>query len=473
MVFSSLLFLFVFLPVALAVFYAASSATRHQVGACCATLTALSIAFYFWGSGIYVVLIVGSILLNYWGGRLLTRSHGGARTAVVVSGVCINLGVLAYFKYSRFFLDNLGALAGRELAPAIHPDLPVGVSFFTFMSISYLVDIYRREQQPASLTKFATYLTLFPHLVAGPIVRFREIAADLDSLRRPSAEDFNAGVFRFAQGLGMKVLLADNLALTADRIFGLQPADLPTGVAWLGALAYTFQIYFDFAGYSAMAIGLALMFGFRFPENFDQPYRAASVTEFWRRWHMTLSRFLRDYVYIPLGGNRSGSARTYLNLVMVFFICGLWHGAAWTFVVWGLYQGGLLIGERVLKSRFGFEPTGAPGTALTFLLTCLGWVIFRADSLPHAGRILRAMFGFDGATILAPDWLTYMDPLLVCAMVLAAVFSFTPASAARRLLQTTSTAAFSLRSAGVLILLVVGSAYAVANSYKPFIYFRF
>ena len=473
MVFSSLLFLFFFLPVALGIFYGVSLLTRHHQVTCCWALTALSLAFYFWGSGAFVLLIVASILLNWWVGQQLARVRS---RMLLLAAVALNLSALVYFKYARFLLDNLGLLGGWKFAPDFHPYLPVGVSFFTFMSIAYLVDVYRREQEPARLHDYATYLTLFPHLVAGPIVRYRELAQDLSALRRPGLGLFNAGILRFAQGLGMKVIVADNLAVTADKIFALEPAALTPGVAWLGALTYTFQIYFDFAGYSAMAIGLALMFGFHFPENFDQPYRAASITEFWRRWHMTLSRFLRDYVYIPLGGNRKGNLRTYVNLVLVFFLCGLWHGAAWTFVAWGLYQGALLIAERLLKDRWGLAPRGVAGIALTFLLTCFGWALFRSETLAGAGQFLATMLGWPPAAtpgVMAPTLASFQDPLLVVLLVVAVVVSFTPADLLTRRPAGQGRVAFVAHALASLVLLAVGSAYAMSNSYKPFIYFRF
>src|SRR6185312_8792171 len=344
MVFSSLLFIFVFLPVALAIFYGAALLTRQNRAVLSVLLTLLSLAFYLWGSGIMLLLLIASILFNWHlGERLASEASPAAKKRQLVLGIAVNTSALLYFKYCRFILDTIGFLAHMPIAPNLHPYLPVGISFYTFMAISYLVENYRSPRHRASFVEFGTFLSLFPHLVAGPIVRFNEIADDLRRKNSLNVDNFAQGIMRFAQGFGMKVLIADNLSPTVDRIFAAKPALLGPGAAWLGAVAYTFQIYFDFAGYSAMAIGLALMFGFHFPENFNRPYLAPSVTEFWRRWHMSLSKWLRDYLYIPLGGNRQGSLRTYANLFIVFAICGLWHGAAWTFVVWGMYQGVLLI----------------------------------------------------------------------------------------------------------------------------------
>lgn len=274
----------------------------------------------------------------------------------------------------------------------------------------------------------------------------------------------------------MKVLIADNLSPTVDRIFSLDQSALTFGTSWLGAFAYTFQIYFDFAGYSAMAIGLALMFGFHFPENFNRPYMAPSITEFWKRWHMSLSRWLRDYIYIPLGGNKKGNVRTYINLFTVFFICGLWHGAAWTFVVWGLYQGLLLIFERIMKNNLGYEASGILGIAFTFFLTMIGWVVFRSESFAQCGHYLKAMFPFsDGQAFanLSNQLGEYMDPLLMVCLAAATLFSFFPFESVTTKVRSDSMVFLLGKSTAIAAMLFFVSLYAVGNSFKPFIYFRF
>jgi len=477
MVFSSLLFIFIFLPAALAFFYAGIFATRYNKNVFYISLTSLSLAFYFWGSGKMVLLLMASILLNWFIGKQLVQSDSvGKKKSLLMVGIVMNLSALLYFKYCRFILDTLGLLAGTSLAPALHPYLPVGISFYTFMTISYLVEMSRSPRQHASLLEFGTYLSLFPHLVAGPIVRFSEIADDLRQRNSLTINNFYEGIVRFTQGLGMKVLIADNLSPMVDRIFLLDQSALTFGVSWLGALAYTFQIYFDFAGYSAMAIGLALMFGFHFPENFNQPYIAPSITEFWKRWHMTLSRWLRDYVYIPLGGNKKGNARTYINLFTVFFICGLWHGAAWTFVVWGLYQGLLLIFERAIKNNLGYEASGMAGIALTFLLTMVGWVVFRSESFAQCGYFLHAMFSFSGGLTFACLYNQlggYIDPLLMVCLAAAALFSFFPFEWVKTKVRYDGMVFLLGKTTAVAAMLFLASLYAVGNSFKPFIYFRF
>jgi alginate O-acetyltransferase complex protein AlgI len=473
MVFSSLLFIFVFLPIALTVFYGGLFATQFNRNVFFAALISLSLLFYFWGSGKMVLLLITSILFNWVMGKQIVHSKMARKKVLLTTGIMLNLSALFYFKYCRFILDSLGSVTTHTLLPTLHPYLPVGISFYTFMTISYLVEVYRSEDTQASLLEFGTYLSLFPHLVAGPIVRFSEITNDLRNRNSLSINHFFDGITRFTQGLAMKVLIADNLSPTADKIFSLAPSAVTFATSWLGALTYTFQIYFDFAGYSAMAIGLALMFGFHFPENFNRPYIAHSITEFWRRWHMSLSHWLRDYVYIPLGGNKKGSFRTYVNLFAVFFICGLWHGAAWTFVVWGLYQGVLLIVERALKNNFSYENKGVLGITITFILTMIGWVIFRATSFEQCGYFIKAMFSWSGGPDIPDQLGEYMDPLLLVALFSAAVISFFPSS---QILQNEKINASVLVFGKIAVtasLLVFVAFYAVGNSFIPFIYFRF
>lgn len=477
MVFSSLLFIFVFLPIALTFFYVGIFVTRHNKNTFYILLTFLSLAFYFWGSGKLVLLLAASIVFNWFLGKQLIQSNSTAnRKFLLIVGIAVNLSALLYFKYIRFFLDTIGWVTGTSYAPSLHPYLPVGISFYTFMTISYLVEVYRSPRQQASLLEFSTYLSLFPHLVAGPIVRFSEIANDLRQRNSLSINNFYDGIIRFSLGLSMKVLIADNLSPTVDRIFALDHSALTLVVAWLGAFTYTFQIYFDFAGYSAMAIGLALMFGFHFPENFNRPYIAPSITEFWKRWHMSLSRWLRDYIYIPLGGNRKGNVRTYINLFTVFFICGLWHGAAWTFVVWGLYQGLLLIFERFIKNNLSYEASGIFGIFVTFFLTMVGWVVFRSETFTQCWYFLQTMFSFSSGlaqTNLSYQLGEYMDPLLMTSLAVATLFSFFPFEWVTTKFQANGKTFMLLKTTSIAFMLILVSAYAVGNSFKPFIYFRF
>ncbi|RZA10765.1 MAG: MBOAT family protein, partial [Proteobacteria bacterium] len=356
-----------------------------------AFLLLASLAFYFVDAGPVSLVLLGSVIVNAAIGNGLYRlKDPRAAKALLWVGVVVNLLPLLYYKYWNFALSSAHDLSGALKIDAsfglTDVILPAGISFFTFQGISYIVDIYRKDVPPApSIVDFGMYHTLFPQLIAGPIVRYGELQ---DSIKdRPARlEDVRAGLMRFCVGLGKKIIIADSAGVIADSMFGLPPDQLGASSAWIGALAYAIQILFDFSGYSDMAIGMGRMLGFRFPENFNQPYRSTSITEFWRRWHMTLSRWFRDYVYIPLGGNRLGPIRTCANLAIVFVLCGLWHGAAYTFLLWGLFHGSLLVLERLALRQFGWAPSGFVGWVGTLLLVMVGWVLFRAPSAGLAGH---------------------------------------------------------------------------------------
>lgn len=471
MVFSSLLFIFFFLPIALVSFYLPKIFTKRNITLSLIILTGLSFIFYFFCSGKMMILLVLSILINWYIGKyIISLESITKRKILLIVGISINIAILLYFKYTRFILDSLGYFMDTAIAPELNPYLPVGISFYTFMAIAYLVDVYRNTDNQASLLEFGTFLSLFPHLVAGPIVRFQEISQELREQKSLSVDNFYNGIVRFTMGLGMKVLIADNIAPTVDKIFALEMSALTPLVAWLGAFAYTFQIYFDFAGYSAMAIGLALMFGFHFPENFNRPYLANSITEFWRRWHMSLSRWFRDYIYIPLGGNKKGVYRTYINLIVVFIITGLWHGAALTFVVWGLYYGILIVFEKILKDNVNFKINRTIGIMITFLLVIIGWVIFRAESMEQALYFVNTMFSVDNISIVN-ELSLYYDTLFISSLFLAMFFSFVPNIISK--LNRYSKLYISVEIISVLVILVFVSVYLTGNDFKPFIYFRF
>ncbi|MCA8923022.1 MAG: MBOAT family protein, partial [Planctomycetes bacterium] len=382
MVFSSTFFLFFFLP-ALLVFYGAARSLRLRN----AVLLVASLAFYAWGELGYVFLLLGSIGANYGFGLWIAGAveRGAARRALVVA-VATNLGLLGVVKYTHMFVGwagvALGALGVAQVDPMPPLHLPLGISFFTFQALSYVIDVYRGVV-PAQRSpwKLALYVSLFPQLIAGPIVRYADLAAELDA-RSVTTADVAAGARRFVVGLGKKVLIANALSVPADRIFALPAEQLGLEVAWLGIACYTLQIYFDFSGYSDMAIGLGRMFGFHFLENFDYPYVSRSIREFWRRWHISLSTWFRDYLYIPLGGNQGSATRTYVNLVLVFALCGLWHGASLTFVAWGLFHGVFLVGERLAAGK-----VRAPRLLqhlYVLVAVMVGWVLFRAESFAHA-----------------------------------------------------------------------------------------
>ena len=473
MVFSSTVFVFQFLPICLAIYFGVWWASRKLLFANLA-LIALSLAFYLIGSGYLVLLLLFSIVLNFGLGRLIVRTQGPRRKLYLAAGIVANLAILIYFKYAGFILGSIaGAAAAAGVNLPLHTlsiALPVGISFYTFMGISYLVQVYGSRDDAPNVLDFALYLSLFPHLVAGPIVRFSELR-DAIVERTVGSEIFFEGVFRFSMGMARKVVIADTLALQADRIFALPPSELTPAIAWTGAVCYAFQIFFDFSGYTDMAIGLAKMLGFNFPENFNQPYTAASVTEFWRRWHMTLTRWFRDYVYIPLGGNRRGGARTYLNLFTVFFLCGLWHGAAWTFVAWGMYHGVLLVIERALKTTVGFSARGLGGIVVTFVLVTFGWVFFRSTTIVGAFAFLGRMLGLGAQTIANHQLADFLTPSTITYLALAAVLAFGPSYFWNRLQDNTRTICF--KGAFATLALFLSVAYVSETTFRPFIYFRF
>jgi len=394
-VFSSVIFIFYFLPLFLLGYYVSG----WRAGA----LLVGSAAFYVWGEGAYVFLLLGLIGLNYAGSRWLdaTADRRG-RLAILTALVVADFLVLGFFKYSEFLAHTANQLVGRALLPEIHRALPLGISFFTFQLVSYVADVHRGGVKvERDLTRFAAYILMFPHLIAGPIVRYADIRDEMHADRRRTGH-IGLGVQYFIVGLCQKVLVANTVAPLADHAFAadlVQHLDATT--AWLGVWAYTLQIYFDFCGYSNMAIGLAFMLGFTFPKNFDYPYIAQSITDFWRRWHMSLSSWFRDYVYVPLGGNRHGLAQTVRNLLIVFFLTGLWHGAAWRFIVWGLYHGAFLMLERFGLGRLLERAPRVLRHAYAVLVVMVGWVFFRADSLPQALHYLAAMA--DPSGFAAPD----------------------------------------------------------------------
>jgi len=476
-------FLFVFLPAVLLVHLAGGPAFRNL------WLVAASVLFYAAGAGAFTGLILASIAGNYVAALAVDRARGRpAARALLVAAVSANVLVLVVFKYTGFLGANVNAVLERLGAARLTvPDvaLPIGISFFTFHAISYVVDVARgdavAQKGPVAA---ALYLLLFPQLIAGPIIRYRDLAAQL-AVRQVGVADLALGARRFIIGLAKKMLVANVVAGPADRIFALPTAELTASLAWLAVVCYTLQIYFDFSGYSDMAIGLGRMFGFRFPENFRHPYTATSVQDFWRRWHLSLSTWFRDYLYVPLGGSRVGPARTYLHLVTVFALCGLWHGASWTFLVWGLFHGAFLVGERLVGSTWlAARPSAATrvaGRGYTLLVVMAGWVFFRAESLPAALGLLAAMAGAGAGapTTFAVGWdLTAEVWLALGAGVVGATTA--PSALVRGLAASSGAAAPVLTSrpslavvAGLLALLSASLLLSAAGTYSPFIYFRF
>jgi len=476
MVFASPVFLFLFLPATLVAYWVFPGRFRKAV------LLVASLVFYAWGEARYVPLIVGSIAFNWWIGiGIADAADARSRKRRAVAGVAGNLLVLALFKYANFAVANLNAIAPvLSVAPisvATIP-LPLGISFFTFHAISYIVDVFKRTASAQrGVAEFALYILLFPQLIAGPIIRYRDIAAQLHA-PQPSVSEFAYGTRRFILGLGKKLLIANTLGRTADDIFALPGAELSAPVAWLGLVCYALQIYFDFSGYSDMAIGLMRMFGFRILENFNYPYIAASVREFWRRWHISLSNWFRDYLYVPLGGNRKGAARAYANLVVVFVLCGLWHGASWTFVLWGAWHGVFLVLERAFLGRT-LERRRWAAHAYTIGVVLGAWVLFRCNSLAQAADYYMALAGLSGADATRYPVGRYLDGLLVTTLIVATIFAMPVGRQAAtrfdRALQQSraAVAAITAESAWLALVFVASAATLAAGTYNPFIYFRF
>jgi alginate O-acetyltransferase complex protein AlgI len=470
MVFSSIIFLFYFFPCFLLLYYLLP--WKNTV------LLLGSLLFYAWGEPRFVPLLLFSALLNYSCGYAIASSRDRYRKLWLVLGISANLGLLLYYKYLGFFGTMLKQLllplhVGISLPSVV---LPLGISFFTFQGMSYLIDVYRRDiAVQTSFLNFAMYKAMFPQLIAGPIVRYSQIAGEIEHRSISNARMW-LGVQMFLTGLTQKVLIANTVASPADRLFALSETELSTPAAWIGIACYSVQILYDFAGYSNMAIGIGHMLGFTYPPNFDQPYSSSSITEFWRRWHISLSSWFRDYLYIPLGGNRGSSTRTYFNLGVVFLLCGLWHGAAWTFIVWGAWHGVLLIIERAFLGAALPRLPGWLAQAYTLLMVMVGWVFFRADNMAHAFTYLRAMAGLNTPDPdLVSPWQMYFGTSAMLALGVGVLLA---------VMRTASTASASQPGVKAMLygtakpaLLALGFALCVASlaagTYNPFIYFRF
>ena len=458
MVFSSLIFLFFFLPAVLFCYYIVPTRfirARNMV------LLLFSLFFYFYGEPKLIIMLVLSILMNYLFGLSMRSRY---RKSLLILCITANLTLLGVFKYLNFFIRTADGLLGLniQLTSIV---MPIGISFYTFQALSYVIDVYRREVPPQhDPFSLALYVSMFPQLIAGPIVRYHDVNEQL-AVRSHSVAQFSDGISRFVFGLSKKVLLSNVFAQIADGIFAYQPAELSTAAAWLGAIGYTLQIYFDFSGYSDMAIGLGKMFGFTFLENFNYPYISRSVTEFWRRWHISLSTWFRDYVYIPLGGNRCSPARHICNLLVVWTLTGFWHGANWTFMAWGLYFGILLILEKKFLSRLIERLPMILRHVYALFFIIIGWVFFRSDSMNLAMQYIGRMFSSNvPVNGFVTEYLIRFWPYLLFGVVLSApVF--------QRLTNTRAWRVLEIPILGILGLLCVMSL--LASSYNPFIYFRF
>jgi alginate O-acetyltransferase complex protein AlgI len=470
MVFSGITFLVWFLPLFILFYHLAPNKYKNSV------ILLSGIVFYSWGGPRFIFVILGTTLLDFYLVQTMDRqkTQGGKKRFLILS-LCLNLGLLFYFKYCNFFIDNFNELFGSDIR-WLRIALPIGISFYTFESVTYVVDVYRGVHKPLkSFAQYQTYILLFPKLIAGPIVRFHDIADQItDRTKNYTAEMKLSGFLIFSMGLAKKAIIANTLGMQADGVFNLAPDQLDTAAAWTGALAYTFQIYFDFSGYSDMAIGLGRIMGFKLPENFNNPYTSGSITEFWRRWHMTLGTFMKNYLYIPLGGNKVSTAKLYRNLVLVFLLSGLWHGASWNFVLWGAYHGLFLVMERLFLGRV-YEKTGKLiSVPLTFIVVVTGWMLFRNENITYALQVIKQMFAFEffhSKFVLNNDF-----------MVMAGMAFFLSFFAITRFTKSIQDTFYGeqialrhkwLTLTTAVLLFYVSLSYVSALDFNPFIYFRF
>ena len=477
MVFASTVFLFLFLPLTLLLYYNSLCTRRGYRNA---VLLAVSLVFYAWGEPVFVGVMLLSILWNYFCGlRIAALEEKRPRKAWLTAAIVFDLGLMFTFKYLAFTFRNLGLLLGSANFPSLRIELPVGISFFTFQIMSYVFDVYyRKTPAQRSILRLALYISMFPQLIAGPIVRYGTVADEIER-RTETRADFTRGITRMVCGLGKKVLLANYVALIADNIFALVGTELAVTTAWLGAVAYSFQVYFDFSGYSDMAIGMGLMFGFHFEENFNYSFTCDSITDFWRRQHISLSKWFRDYVYIPLGGSRVSKPRWVWNLFVVWLLTGIWHGANWTFWLWGIYYFVLLVFERF--TRFPSQLTGAARPlrhVYALFFTAIGMVIFRAESLPHTARFIGNMIGL-GASGFTDNVFPYYMANGKWVLLACAVFSLPVLPRLRDWFEAPGRSrgavlAYDLvRSCALLTLFAVCVAVCAKSAYNPFIYYHF
>ena len=485
MIFNSSLFLLYFLPFFLIIYYLLDRKFKNWF------LLFAGIIFYAWGAPKFVFFVMGSVLVDFVLVRKMSLKTGSARRLFFWSSVLMNLGLLLYFKYMNFFVDQfqvMMSLFGSKPAEWTRIALPVGISFITFQKLAYTLDVYKKQQPVfAKLQDFALFIFMFPQMLSGPIVRPGQISGQITDRKSQENIDYRlTGFIRFMIGLAKKVLIADVLGTTVNEIFALGPNELSGGIAWIGAIAYTFQIYFDFSGYSDMAIGLARMLGFRLPENFNFPYVSQSITEFWRRWHITLSMWFRDYIFLPLAyaTSRKLPRERYLGLradkviylvatTVTFLLCGFWHGAAWTFIVWGAYMGFFLIIDRIFLLKYLKKAGRIPAIAVTFLVITVGWVIFRSDTLAGAWFYIQRMFAFRGA-----ENMVWLNPKFWTMLAIAMIFSFSGVwkKAETRLEKfyfNPGNPTIIIFSVIALLLFILSEATITSSGFSPFIYFRF
>ena len=470
MLFSSITFLFIFLPLTLLLYYLVPFRMKNYV------MLAASLIFYAWGEPVYIILMILSIILNYFCGQDIYEKRDNARAMKMslIFGVVMNLLILGFFKYYGLLMDTINAILPIDIPYRVLA-LPIGISFYTFQAMSYLIDVYRKEVKPQeNVLYFALYISMFPQLIAGPIVRYIDIEEQLKE-RSINSTKFGEGAMYFIRGLAKKVVLANTFGSVYEQVAAMQMGSFSTLTAWVGAIAYAFQIYFDFGGYSDMAIGLGKMFGFEFLPNFNYPYIAKSITDFWRRWHISLSTWFREYVYIPLGGNRCTPSRHILNLLIVWMLTGLWHGAQWNFMFWGLYYGVILILEKYLWGSKIEKLPSAVQHIYAFVLVLFGWVFFFSPTLGYAGQYLKVMFGigakgiFDkqGFFMIFTNWL-----LIVIAILASAPRGYKLLKKITGCWQSEEVRAI-VTCAVYIAMFLLCIAFLVTETYNPFLYFRF
>ena len=467
MVFSSLTFLYFFLPITLLIYFVSPKAIKNFI------LLVTGLFFYAWGEPIYVLIMILSAAIDYTAGRIMhwKDNNKTVRTICLIVSVLMNVGLLGIFKYSSFFITNINAVFGTSISDPQLP-LPIGISFYTFQSMSYTIDLYRRKiKVQKNLINFMAFVTMFPQIVAGPIVTYDEVAERLDD-RKTTVDDIADGIAVFVKGLGKKVLLANNIGLLWSQVKAMDYTQISVFTAWIGIIAFAFQIYFDFSGYSDMAVGLGKMLGFEFPNNFNYPYTSKSISEFWRRWHITLGSWFREYVYIPLGGNRNGTARTIFNLAVTWALTGFWHGASWNFMLWGIYFGILIILERFVYGKLLAKLPKILGIFYTFVLVLFGWVLFETATLKDALNYFKAMFGATGTfyDVKATYFLvTYGVVLVLCIIGSTQLVK----KGAEYVTKFSTKLSLSVRPLIQLAIMLLSTAYLVNETYNPFLYFRF
>ncbi len=470
MVFSSITYLVYFLPVFILLYHLVPHKFKNSV------ILIASIYFYSWGGPKFIFVILGTTFLDYFlVNAMYNQKTQKSKNKFLIISLCLNLGLLVYFKYCNFFIDNINSILGTEVK-WLNVVLPIGISFYTFESLTYVVDVYRGIHKPLkNFWHYQTYILMFPKLIAGPIVRYHDIANQItDREKNYTANIKLSGFLIFCLGLAKKTIIANTLGMQADAVFKLAPEQIDTAAAWVGALAYTFQIYFDFSGYSDMAIGLGKIMGFKLPENFNNPYISGSVTEFWRRWHMTLGTWMKNYLYLPLGGNKVSNSKLYRNLIVVFLLSGLWHGASWNFVLWGAYHGLFLVLERLFLGNV-FQKLGKfISIPITFIIIITGWVLFRNEDLNYGVFVIKQMYAFnffDGKFALNNDFIFMAG--LAFFISLFAITNKTQQLQQKIYGENFSNSGKWLAVVSGIALFYISLSFVSALDFNPFIYFRF